>query len=115
MTAKNFAFVSEAARKEYMDLPKEIRSEFGISLRAIQENKKPFLNVTSLSSSVGDGAIELKIYGSPAFRCVYIAKFENTVFVLHSFAKTTNGVDQQAMKTAKARYKELKSELKKLK
>jgi phage-related protein len=115
VTVKNFAFVSEAAKREYMDLPKEIQTEFGISLRAVQENKKPFLDVTSLSSSVGPGTIELKINGSPAFRSVYIAKYENTVFVLHSFEKTTNGVDKQAMKTAKARYKELISELKKLK
>lgn len=115
MTVKNFAFVSEAARREYMDLPDKIRSEFGINLRAVQENKKPFLDITSLSSSIGPGVIELKINGSPAYRSVYIAKFENTVFVLHSFEKTTNGVDKQAMKTTMDRYKELKSELKNLK
>ena len=43
------------------------------------------------------------------------AKFEDTVFVLHTFEKTTDGVDKQAMKVAKQRYKELMSELKKLK
>jgi hypothetical protein len=32
----------------------------------------------------------------------------NTVFVLHAFEKTTNGVDQKEMDTAKARYKEMK-------
>lgn len=32
----------------------------------------------------------------------------NTVFVLHAFEKTTNGVDQKEMATAKARYKEMK-------
>ena len=108
---KRFAFVSDAAEREYTDLPKNIQREFGVNLRAIQENKKPFLNITTLSS-LGAGIIELKINGSPAFRCVYIAKYLNTVFVLHSFEKTTNGVDKQAMKTAKARYKELLSELK---
>lgn len=54
--------------------------------------------------------IELKINGSPAFRCVYIAK-NDLVIVLHSFKKTTNGVDRQAMKTVKQRYKYLQSEL----
>ena len=90
---------------------KKIQLKFGISLRAIQENKRPFLNIRPLSS-IGAGVIELKINGHPAFRCIYIAKFLNTVIVLHSFEKTANGVDQQAIKTAKARYKELKSELK---
>lgn len=115
MTVKNFAFVSEAARREYMALPENVRHEFGVSLRAVQENKKPFLDITSLSSSIGPGVIELKINGSPAFRCVYIAKFENTIFVLHSFEKTTNEVDKKAMKTLLDRYKELKIELKNLK
>lgn len=109
---KRFAFVNDAAEREYKELPKGIQLEFGTSLRAIQENKKPFLQITSLSSSIDAGVIELKINGHPAFRCVYIAKYLDTVFVLHSFEKTTNGVDKQAMKTAKARYKELKSELK---
>ncbi|TXL15678.1 hypothetical protein BMR04_11350 [Methylococcaceae bacterium HT3] len=111
MTEKKFAFVNAAAEREYKDLPKDIQSEFGTSLRAIQKNKKPFLIITSLSS-IGAGIIELKINGHPAFRCIYIAKYLDMVFVLHSFEKTTNGVDKQAMKTAKARYKELKSELK---
>lgn len=35
----------------------------------------------------------------------------NTVVVLHSFSKTTNGVDKPAMKVAKARLKELLSQL----
>jgi len=111
VTEKRFAFVNDAAEREYKELPKDVQFEFGASLRAIQENKKPFLNITSLSS-IGAGIIELKINGHPAFRCIYIAKYLNTVFVLHSFEKTTNGVDKQAMKTAKARYKELKGELK---
>jgi phage-related protein len=111
---KKFAFVSDAAEREYLALPKEAQQEFGTSLRAVQENKKPFLLITPLKS-IGAGVIELKINGSPAFRCVYIAKYLDTVIVLHSFEKTTNGVDKQAMKTLKQRYKELQSELTKMK
>ena len=108
---KRFAFVSEAAKKEYLELPTDVRHAFGVSLRAIQENHRPFLPIKPLKS-IGAGVIELKINGSPAYRCVYIAKYEDTVFVLHSFEKTTNGVDRQAMKTLSARYKELRQELK---
>lgn len=107
---KKFAFINDAAEREYKDLPKDVQTDFGTSLRAIQEDKKPFLPITALTS-IGAGVIELKINGSPAFRCVYIAKFLNTVIVLHSFEKTTNGVDRQAMKTLEQRYKELKAEL----
>lgn len=107
---KKFAFVNDAAEREYKALPQNIQQQFGISLRAVQEDNKPFLTIKPLKS-IGAGVIELKINGSPAFRCVYIAKFFNTVVVLHSFEKTTNGIDRQAMKTLAQRYKELKSEL----
>jgi len=107
---KDFAFVNDAAEREYKALPKEITKEFGYSLNAIQEDQRPFLPTTALPA-IGPGVIELKINGHPAHRCVYIAKHLNTVVVLHSFEKTTNSVDQQAMKTAKQRYKELMKEV----
>jgi len=112
---KGFGFVSNAAEKEYKGFSKDTLQEFGTSLRAIQEGKRPFLPIETVSKTVGKGAIELKIQGSPAIRCVYVAKYADTVFVLHTFEKTTNGVDRQAMKVAKQRYKELMAELKKLK
>ena len=110
--SKKFAFVSDAAEREYKALPQDVISEFGISLRAIQEDKKPFLTIKTLDS-IGKGVIELIINGSPAYRCIYIAKYMDTVVVLHSFDKTTNGVDKQAMKTGKQRYKTLMAELRK--
>ncbi|MES1023655.1 type II toxin-antitoxin system RelE/ParE family toxin [Gloeocapsa sp. BRSZ] len=67
---KGFAFVNDAAEREYKALPKDVQQDFGTSLRAVQENKKPFLSITPLKS-IGAGVIELKINGSPAFRCVY--------------------------------------------
>jgi phage-related protein len=107
---KQFAFVNDAAEREYKALPKNIQQDFGVSLRAVQDDKKPLLPIEFIGS-IGAGVIELKINGSPAFRCVYIAKYRNAVIVLHSFEKTTNGVDKQAMRTLEQRYKELKSEL----
>jgi len=108
--AKNFAFASEAAIREYRKLPESVQDEFGKSLRCIQFGEDPFLTIEHLDG-VGNGVIELKINGSPAYRCVYIAKLEDTVFVLHSFTKKTNGVDKHAMNTLKKRYRELIKEL----
>lgn len=108
---KKFAFVSEAARKEYKDLPAKIQDEFGMDLRRIQSGEETRLPIRYLES-VGQGIIELKKNGSPAFRCVYVAKYLDTVYVLHSFKKTTNQVDKQAMEVVKQRYKELLEELK---
>jgi phage-related protein len=109
---KKFAFVNDAAEREYKDLPDKIQDEFGKDLRRIQYNEEPKLPVTHLDS-IGAGVIELRKNGSPAFRCIYIAKYLDTVVVLHAFTKTTNGVDRQAMQVAEQRLKELLAELRK--
>lgn len=110
-SVKKFAFVSDAAEKEYKDLPEDIQYEFGVDLRRIQFGEKPELKIEYLKS-IGAGVVELKINGHPAHRCIYVAKYMDTVVVLHSFSKTTNGVDRQAMKVAKHRFKELQAEMK---
>ena len=106
-----FAFVSDAAHREYQKLPALIQDEFGKDLRRIQFGEAPNLPIEHLSESVGIGSFELKINGSPAYRCVYVTKYAGTVIVLHSFVKTTNGVDKKAMKVAKQRLKVLLSQL----
>lgn len=110
---KRFAFVSEAATREYKDLPEWVQDEFGKDLRRIQYGGEPEHAIKHLSETVGAGAVELIINGSPAYRCVYIAKYLDVVFVLHSFVKTTNGTDQKAMKVAEQRLTDLKIELRK--
>jgi len=105
-----FAFINDAAEKEYKELPEAIQDEFGKDLRRIQFKQKPTQPITYLSS-IGAGVVELKINGSPAYRCVYIAKYHDAVIVLHSFSKTTNGTDQKALNVAKQRFKELKAQL----
>lgn len=90
-------------------MPQHVRDDFTADLQAIMTGRRPFREITPLSS-IGQGVFELKINGSPAYRCVYIAKFADTVFILHSFEKTTNGVDVRAMDTARKRYKLLRQE-----
>ncbi|EIJ43014.1 phage-related protein [Beggiatoa alba B18LD] len=108
--SKKFAFVSDAAEKEYKDLPAEIQDEFGKDLRKIQFGQAPVLPIKYLDS-VGQGVIELKKNGRPAYRCVYVTKYLDSVIVLHAFTKTTNGVDRQAMKVAEQCLKDLLAEL----
>ncbi len=107
---KRFAFVSDAAEREYKKLPEGIQDEFGKDLRRIQFGQNPELAIEHLNN-VGAGVVELKINGSPAFRCIYVTKYLDTVVVLHSFSKTTNDVDRPAMKVAEQRLKSFKAEL----
>jgi phage-related protein len=105
---KKFEFVSRAAIKAYLALPKDIQYQFGTDLKAVQQGKDPFSAHKVLTETVGPGAIELIENGSPAYRAVYCVKHLETVFVLHAFEKTTNGVDHKEMATAAKRYKEMK-------
>jgi len=107
-SVKKFEFVSPAALKAYLALPKHIQYQFGTDLNAVQQGKDPFSSHKVLTESVGPGAIELIENGSPAYRAVYCVKYLDTVFVLHAFEKTTNGVDRKEMATAAKRYKEMK-------
>lgn len=111
MTEKKFAFVSEAAKRAYLDLPDTIKQQFGNDLNAIQQGKRPFSEIKDVSTSVGQGTYELIENGSPAYRALYCAKFADTVYILHAFTKTTNSVDQKQMDTAAARYKEMTAQL----
>jgi phage-related protein len=43
-----------------------------------------------------------------------VARYQDAVVVLHAFAKTTNGVDRQAMNVAEQRLRELLAEIKKI-
>lgn len=112
---KKFEFVNEQAKREFLDLPKEIKIQFGNDLNAIQQGKDPFSEIKHLTTSVGTGAIELIENGSPAYRTVFVAKFNDTVYILHSFTKTTNGVDKKGMATAKKRYGDITIEKKQAK
>jgi phage-related protein len=110
--AKEFRFINKQSLKEFKALPDHIQKRFALDLHAVCERKSPFSKFKYLNESVGLGAIELIENGRPAYRTIYVAKFEKYIYILHSFTKTTNGVDRKAMDTAKKRYKQMFAEAK---
>lgn len=99
-------YVNNAAKKAVQKLPQAIAIDFLNDLNFVAAGKDPRSLFKHLPE-LGAGVIELIENGSPAYRLVYCAKFLDTVFVLHAFTKTTNGVDKKAMVTMKERYKEM--------
>lgn len=106
---KLFAFVNESAEREYKALPEAIQDDLGKALRCVQFDEKPALSIDHLHGM--SGVVELRINGSPAYRCVYTVKYMDTVVVLHTFEKTCNGPDKPAMALVRKRLKELESEV----
>ncbi|MDA9095906.1 type II toxin-antitoxin system RelE/ParE family toxin [Porticoccaceae bacterium] len=110
---KEFRFVNKQSLKEFNALPRKIQERFAADLNEICKGKLPYSAFKHIASSVGVGAIELIENGRPAYRTVYVAKHKQMVYVLHTFTKTTNGVDRKAMATARQRYKIMVADLQK--
>ncbi len=78
----------------------------GYQLRAVQrgldpDDWKPF-------DDVGPGTQEIRINLEDGwYRIMYVAKFSEAVYVLHSFKKKTNQTSQRDVDIAKKRYKEV--------
>lgn len=106
MPRKTIRYLNESVKKAVQKLPSNISTDFLNDINFVAAGKDPRSDFKSLSD-MGAGVIELIENGSPAYRLVYCAKYIDTVFILHAFTKTTNGVDRAAMDTVKKRYKEM--------
>ncbi|WP_374761350.1 type II toxin-antitoxin system RelE/ParE family toxin [Pseudomonas sp. sp1636] len=63
-------------------------------------------------ASIGVGVREIRIReASGAFRVIYVAKFEDAIFVLHCFQKKTQKTRREDVALAAQRLKDLMKEL----
>ena len=91
----------------YEDLlvfPKDARKEAGFQLGKVQAGLEP----TDWKSfdDVGVGTKEIRIRdASGIYRVMYVAKYEEAVYVLHCFQKKTQTTSKQDKAIAAARYR----------
>ena len=57
--------------------------------------------------SVGAGVREVRIHVEGEHRIIYLAKFEEGVYVLHAFPKKTQKTPRKDIEIAKARFQEV--------
>lgn len=94
------------AYEDLQDFPTEARREAGFQLGQVQaglepDNWKPF-------DEIGSGTREIRLRDPKgAFRVLYVAKFEEAVYVLHAFQKKTQTTGKQDKAIAKVRYRAL--------
>ena len=55
--------------------------------------------------AVGVGAYEIRVHVLGEWRVIYVAKFEDTVYVLHAFRKKTQKTRKEDIDLAARRYK----------
>ena len=83
--------------------PKAIQWDFGNSLREMQCGRAAKLQVRPMQS-IGSGVFELKDADEKTwYRMVYLARIEDTVYVLDCFEKNTAKTERKDLHTAAAR------------
>jgi phage-related protein len=85
--------------------PREIREDFGVALAEMQDGRPATLRARPMPS-IAAGVFELKDQDSGRwYRLVYLARIEDTIYVLHCFTKDTGKTERRDLSTALARWK----------
>jgi len=99
-----------SSQDDLRSFPVEARREAGYQIDRVQQGWLPddFKPMTT----VGPAAMEIRVWDETGtFRVIYVAKFEDTVYVLHCFQKKTEKTAKKDIDLAAKRYKDLLKEL----
>ena len=84
---------------------KGVKQAAGYQLHLIQQGMEP--DDWKPMQSVGAGVREVRIHVEGEHRIVYVAKFDEGVYILHTFAKKTQKTPKKDIEIAKARFQEV--------
>jgi len=91
------------SREVLREWPKPIREDFGVALGEMQESRPAALPVRPMPS-IAAGVFELKDADERKwYRLVYLARVEDTIYVLHCFTKNTAKTETRDLETAERR------------
>jgi len=100
-----------SALSDLRAFPESARRQAGYELDKVQHGLDPA--DWKPMSVVGAGAREIRIRDeSGAFRVLFVAKFAETIYVLHFFQKKTQATRKADLDLAARRYRDLAKELK---
>ncbi|ECC1750039.1 type II toxin-antitoxin system RelE/ParE family toxin [Salmonella enterica subsp. diarizonae] len=107
---KKLAFI-DSSLDDLRAFPELPRQEMGYQLDRVQQGLdpddwKPF-------TTVGAGVREIRVQDTDGiYRAMYVAKFEEAVYVLHCFQKKSQATSKADVELAKRRFKKLVQERK---
>jgi len=88
------------------EFPEEARRQAGRQLDLVQQGKEPV--DWKPMSTVGVGVREIRVRDEQGiFRVIYVAKFVESIYVLHCFQKKSQATSPADIDLAKRRLKEL--------
>lgn len=99
---KSVAWVGSARKDLQENFSSEARKEAGYQIYRIQmgsdpKDWKPMLGI-------GPGVREIRIHMENEYRILYIAGFEDALYILHAFVKKTQKTSRRDLELAKERF-----------
>src|SRR5918994_7099514 len=92
-----------SSRDDLRELPDDARETTGHRLFKVQQGKEP--DDWKPMPTVGIGVNEIRVQDeSGSYRVLYVAKFEEAVYVLHVFKKRSRKTSKNDIQLAKNRY-----------
>jgi len=95
-----------SSREDLRDFPHDARETAGHQLFKVQQGKQP--DDWKPMPTIGMGVHEIRVNDeSGAYRVLYVAKFQEAVYILHAFEKRTQKTSKGDIDLAKERYASL--------
>jgi phage-related protein len=79
-----------------------VKQDIGYNLDKVQRGIDPC--DWKPMTSIGQGVKEIRIHEENEYRVIYVAKFEESIYVLHAFVKKTEQTSKKDLGLAKQRY-----------
>lgn len=98
------------SRRRLKHFPEEARTNAGHQLWLVQLGREP--DDWRPMQTIGPGAREIRIHRPHEHRVIYVAQFEEGIYVLHAFEKKTKQTAQHDIEIARAAYAELQNQRK---
>lgn len=87
------------------DFPAEARRQAGFELYAVQRGLEP--SDWKPVAAVGPGAREIRIHVLGEWRILYVARFDDAIYVLHAFRKRAQKIRREDIELARRRYAQI--------
>ena len=101
---KSLEFVGSSL-DDLKEFPAEARRAAGFELGFVQRGLEP--SDWKPMKDVGAGVREIRIHVLGEWRVLYVAKFAESVYVLHAFQKKTQKTTREDIGLARARYRQI--------
>ena len=104
---KKLVFVGDS-RKRLLTFPRDLQRDAGHELLAIQDGDEA--SDTKVLVNVAPGVKEIRLWDeSGTFRFVFVARFEEAVYVPHAFQRKTQSTSAKDLNLVRQRYEEVRT------